>query len=677
MIAILVAATAAPSVWALEAQGSAGTNDALQTDPNAVHAGDTAGVAPAGGSGEDGEDSVLLNFVNADIKEIIHTISEITGENFILASGISARITVQTSTPIPRDEVFGIFESILEVNGLAAVRTGSYYKIVSSPAARRRGVEFRQDTAPETIPPGDRVITQIVPVEFISSGDLVPILQPMLSQAGSIHNHAKANTLIITDVASNIKKALGIINVLDADAFERMKVVLVPVVNVDVATLHKELTDILNSLGIGGDARQLSVVPIDRLNSLIILSSNTKLLESVKGWAQRLDRALHPDDASMAGDTVVHVYYVKNDSASKIKALLDKIFLAGGKTVPGRPLPKGVPQGVQAVRPRDGISIFLYEPFNALIIQASQRDYRTIMKVIEELDRSPKQALIDTLIVEVKLDESTKYGIQWSLLTGNFNLQQNTGIFSDTVNTPGAPVSTPAGKSTPSGLSVFVSDSSRFFGVLQALATEGKVNVLSNPHIIVKNYEKASINIGSDEPIATQSTQTAVTGTTGLIQTIEYRKTGIILTVSPQITEGGMVALNIRQEISDKSTDRTVGAGTFPSFSKREVETSVVARDGATIVIGGLIQEKKERSSSGIPILKDIPILGHLFRFKTDTVGKTELVILLTPKIIATPEEAASATGELRDKLKGLKKLLKRGDAAASGSDRQDPAPDL
>lgn len=620
------------------------------------------------------DNTVTLNFAEADIKDIIQTVGAITGENFMLAPGVSGRITVRTSKPIPKKEVFAIFESILEVNGLAVVKSGSYYKIVQGPSAKQRAIELREGTEVSKIPEGDRIMTQIVPIEFISSNDIVPILQPMLSATGGIFNYTKTNTLIITDTASNIKKTLSLIKVFDVDDFKRMSIEIIPVENVDIKTLYKELTDMLGALGLVKDAKQLSVVPIERLNSLILLSLNNKLLESVKEWIRKLDTLSQTDKQSVtrfAGSTAIHIYYVQNDKAANIKTALDQIFLgkkslapvsktlssASGVAVSPNQTSTG---GVMFEGSEGEIRIFLYEPFNGLIVQATEGDYHKILDIIKELDRSPKQVLIDALIVEVKLDETTKYGIQWSFLSGNTNTQLNTGIFSTTIDNPRGVISTPVGLDAPSGLALFSTDSSKFFSVIQAMAAEGRINVLSNPHIVVKNYEKATINIGSDEPIATQSTQTAVTGTSGLIQNIEYRKTGVILTVTPQITEGGMVAMSLRHEVSDKSTDRTVGVATYPSFTKREAETSVVAKDNETLVIGGLIQEKKDSTVSGIPLLKDIPLLGNLFKFTSNFVGKTELVILLTPRIIANTEQALSVTNEIKNKLIGLKELLNK-----------------
>lgn len=608
---------------------------------------------------------VVLNFSDASLKDILRTVADITKENFILAPGVSARISVQTTKPVPRKDVFGIFESILEVNGLSAVKTGSYYKIVPSPTAKQKGLEISDARSAAEIPPGDRMMNLVVPVEFASAGDLAQIIKPMLSAAGAIVNQPKANTLVITDTATNLKGYLDIIATLDVDAFKRMSIAIVPASNVDVKTLSKELSDILGALGLGKDSTQLAIVPLERLNSLVVFAAGPELLASAKEWVVRLDAAPVGEGQS------INIYYVQNDKASNIKNLLDQLIgvKKSAASIAATALANQPPQATAAAavtkdqaRTEAGseeIKIFIYEPNNAIVILSSRRDYQNLLVTIKELDRPPKQVLINALIAEVKLDEGTKYGVQWSALTGDVNIQQNTGIVSSVINNPNANIIAPIGAASPTGLMAFATDARRFFGVIQAMASAGKVNVLSNPHIVVKNYEKASINVGSDEPVATQATQTAVTGTAGLVQTIEYRKTGVILTVSPQITEGGMVAMTIRQEVSDKSTDRTVGNALYPSFTKREAETSIVARDKETIIIGGLMQEKNDSTRTGVPLLSRIPILGSLFSYTSKTYAKTELVILLTPSVLANPEQAATATDEFRKKVGGLKDLLK------------------
>ncbi len=632
----------------------------------------------------------LLNFSDAGIKEVVMAISRITGKNFILAPEVLGRkITIRTTKPIKKKDVFGIFETMLAVNGLSAVKSGAYYTIVPTRAARQRGLALYNTRDRHKIAPGDRMINLLVPIKFISANDVAQILKPSLSPGGNIAVYPKANTLIITERASQARRFLLIINKLDVDLFERLNVSLVHVENVGVKTMARELLDIFKVLGYGKETSQFYTIPIERFNSLIVFASSEELLASAKKWIGQLDQASSTNEVS------THIYYVKNDKASNIKDMLDKLYgredetdkhtsstasdtastqsdakakgrdAKGGQTTSGTTAHSSSSTHTSARHHGDGngLDIFIYEPSNAIIIRSSQRDYQMVLRTIRELDRPPQQVLIDAVVVEVALDESTKYGIQWSALTGNVNLQNNTGLFSTTLDNPNSVISTPIGLAATSGLNVLATDTKTFFGFLQAFASKGKVNVLSNPHILVQNYAKASISVGSDEPIATQSTQTAVTTTASLIQSIEYRRTGIILTVTPHITEGGMVALTLHQEISDVSTSRTVGDGTFPSFTNREAETSVVIKDGQTIAIGGLIDTKKNKTHSGIPILSKIPLLGNLFKFTSITNDRTELVILLTPRVISSSDDALSATDDLEKKLSTLTEMIRKNKA--------------
>ena len=603
--------------------------------------------------------TAVLNFSDVQLKDFLGTISDLTGKNFILSPGVVGRtISIRTTKPIRKKDVFGIFETILEVNGLAAVRTGDYYTIVLAPKAKKRGLTLYTDKETSKIPSGDRMINLLVPIKFVDAADIVQIIKPALTEGGNITHYKSGNTLIITDIASNVKKFLEIIEELDVDLFDKMNVTLVPIKYVDASLLGSELMEVFKILGYDKKTGQLLVLPIERLNSLIVFSSNKELLASATEWIDRFDTETSPDEKS------VHIYKVKNDTALNIKTLLEGLFTglneSKGNLAPKavKPVTGAASAGAGSALPREDIEVFIYEPTNALIIRSSQRDYQYVLKLIKELDRPSKQVMIDAFVAEVVLDDTMKYGLQWSAISGNTSFQQQTGAFKTSIEDPGGPVNTPIGLSAPAGLSIFATDARNFFGFIQALASEGKVDVLSNPHLIVKNYGKASIVIGSDEPIATQSTQTAVTGTASLIQSIEYRRTGIILTVSPQITESGMVAMTIRQEISNISTSRDVGDGKFPSFAKREVETAVVGRDGEPIIIGGLIESTKNKSVSGIPLLSKLPFIGKLFSFTNYTTKRTELVILITPTVIDDADEAQEMTREMKEKLKGLKELI-------------------
>ena len=396
--------------------------------------------------------TAVLNFSNAKLGDVLLTISEITGKNFIISPGVPSRnISIHTTKPVRRKDVFGIFETILEINGLSAVKTGDYYTIVTPPAAKQRGLNLYTEEKSGRLPGGDSRINFLIPIKFISANDVVQILKPALSTGGNIAHYQKGNTLIITDIASNIKKFLEIINALDIDAFKRLNVSLVPIKHVYVNTLSKELTEIFKTMGYGKDSNQLYVIPVSRLNSLVVFSSNKELLESAKEWIRQFDTQSPSDETS------VHIYYVKNNKAATMKSLLDKLF-GGDKSIEsiagpvskssGTSASKGAKRSAGKVKnaaysgaSSDGtnIDIIVFEPSNALVIRSSEREYQHVLKTIHELDQPPSQVLIDALVVEVVLDESTKYGIQWSHITGNFGFSSNTGIFSTTVPDPGLP----------------------------------------------------------------------------------------------------------------------------------------------------------------------------------------------------------------------------------------------
>ena len=431
--------------------------------------------------------TAVLNFNEAGIRDILRTIGELTGKNFILAPGVNARISVQTARPVPREEVFGIFESLLEVNGLAAVRSGKYYKIVPAASARQHSVAAAEDFGKGNPGSEEGMTSLVVPVEFISAADLMAVLKPMVSAAGNVTAVPRSNTVIITDSAPNVRNHLELIRILDVDAFERFEVSLLPLKNVDAKTMHRELAEVLAALGMGKDASQLAVIPIERLNSLVIISAPGGARESVARWVESLDVPSSSEQSSL------HIYYVKNDKASNLKALLEQVYegkksiaVATASSAAGQPNTAAEAQAVsKSVSSGDkGISIYIYEPANALVVRSSQGEYLSVLEILKELDRPPRQVLIDALIAEVKLDESTRFGIQWSVLSGDFNIQHNTGLFSSVIQNPGAVTQTPIGAAAPAGLSVFATDSSRFFAAIQALATDGKVDILSNPHVV-------------------------------------------------------------------------------------------------------------------------------------------------------------------------------------------------
>lgn len=637
------------------------------------------------------ESFILLNFDDADLKDIISLVTEATGENFIIAPGVTARITINSSKKIPASELFPIFESILEMNGLAAVKSGLFYKIVPGAAARQKAIEIQKGRDLSAIPAEDRLITQIVPVESIPVSEAVTVLQPMVSPLGVIVPNTRNNLLIITDVASNIRRLVEILKEIDVSAFENTRVRLIAPKNVDVKTLAKELADILNALALGREG--INLIPLERLNKLLVFSPSEKSLKNIEDWARKLDEEIAPSGLT------TFVYPVQNVKAKEIAEVLKTIYESkeGAKPVTTTPAPTPRPAPTRPARPgaratttpapvptpitiaegRAGgeIKIVVYEPTNSLVILASPGDYKQIVDTIKKLDIFPQQVLIEVLIAEVSLDESTRLGLQWSLFnqdTAYFRGEKHTfeglsQMRSSTFPAPttatnigSSPLITAFPSTTAAGYSYLLYEAGRLTAMLHALAAEGMVNVLSSPHLLVRDNQEANINVGSEVPTSTGVTQQVTGAQTPLSQNIQYKTIGVKLKMKPVINAEKTVVLDISQEVSEQAADVNVGGLTYPSFSKREAKTSIVVSDGQSIIIGGIMREKNTKSYEGIPLLSKIPLLGYLFRYTTDAVSKTELVILLTPHVVSNKTEADRITSDFKERIKELKKPLRQ-----------------
>ncbi|MDO8282395.1 MAG: type II secretion system secretin GspD [Thermodesulfovibrionia bacterium] len=623
------------------------------------------------------EEFMILNFDDADIKDILATVSAITKVNFILGTNVSGKITIHSAEKIPVSEVFSVFETILQVNNLSLVKSGSFFKVLPSSEARQNPLEIFQYKDAKTVPYGDRLITQLIYLEHIPIKDMSGLLKDMISKVGSITPHPRLNMLIINDLASNLKNVLRIIDEVDVDAFKDTRMSFYRLKNSDVATLSKELLDIINALNIGREG--LSIIPIERLNSLVVFSSGPGLLKTIEAWIHKLD------DEVTTGQNIF-VYNVQNVDAKKIAAVLKTIYEKSasiptvGESAPPKEIKKdatpttksGTAQSLSqsTVESSGRVEIDTFESTNSLVILASPGVYKEISDTIKKLDMYPKQVLIEVVIAEVNLDDDNQFGIQWSLLR-NINIEGITspdaqGLVQNSAKIPPLGTALPTlGAAGNSGLSLILFDPGRITAMIHALASTTKLNILSSPRLLVRDKEEASIEVGSDIPIATSTT--SISGTTTATQNIEYKTVGIKLKIKPSINDEKTVVLNVEQEVSDTGADQSIGPEgyTYPSFSTRLTKTSVVVPDNKGILIGGIIKERNEKGYQGIPLLSAIPYLGSLFRYTTMTKSKTELVIFLTPHVVTNSTEADMVTSDFVSQLKNLKKSVKKEDISS------------
>ncbi len=360
----------------------------------------------------------------------------------------------------------------------------------------------------------------------------------------------------------------------------------------------------------------------------------------------------------------IFVYPLQNGKAAHIASLLQAI-LTGSAVLPAQtaqrpaaPPRPGAPGTGLLVAPET--RVLADEITNSLVVLATPADYTFIEKTIKQMDTVPRQVMIEVLIAEVTLTDQLQFGLEW-VISNNTTLKMKP--FSRDINLNGVigqNSDTLASANLANGLSGFsyaaVDAAGKVKAMLQALASESKLNVLASPHILAADNREARIQIGDQVPIAT-SQSTAVGTSNSILTTIQYKDTGTILKVKPQINESGLVALEVTQEVSDFAPQKVLGTDQF-IFSKREATTNLVAQDGQTIVIGGLIRDRVNKTQSGIPLLSKIPILGYLFGSTNNSDTRTELIVLLTPHVIRNQQEAGSVSSEYLDRLKGAKQGL-------------------
>ena len=634
---------------------------------------------------------ISLNFDNADITVVIQTIADLLHMNYIIAPTVRGRISIQTSDKLPVSALLPVLEQILEVNGFMAVKSGDFFKIVPSNQAKQESVEtVLHDQAPTV---GTGLVTKIVQLRFISPGEVVKIITPFKTAAGIYQAYEPARLLFLTEVPAKIADLLKIIEVLDVDSFASIQVELYPVRYAAVEDLARELNQIVTQVftSTGRGRTLFNIIPVPQVNAIMVFSGELGLTMNIREWIAKLDQP-----ASEANERIF-VYPLSHATAETLAAVIEKVFhreptksQANGtasasaqpatKTaaVPGQPTALRASQASAAPQAYSSASggvvvsgaapvvVVADKDTNTLIIQTASWFYPTVEEMIRKLDAMPKQVLIEVLIAEITLDDQNQFGISWALKgQGAISaLGEGHTITSSTAQN----LSTLA--QNTNGFSMMLTEANRLTAVLNAYAKDSKLNILSAPHILATNNKEAKIDVGAEVPIlktmttpAAGSTTSTTTNTT-YTNDVEYRSTGIILTVTPHVNDGGFVTLDVQQEVSE-AQDAITGGINSPTIRKRLAKTTMVVKDNQTLVIGGLIQEKRDNTRDGLPWLNKIPVLGYLFGATTDKISKTELVLLITPHVVNNVEDGDRLTRQIRDRVLTLKKGI--GDFPALG----------
>jgi general secretion pathway protein D len=622
--------------------------------------------------GEKAEQKLILNFDDADLYEVIKTIAELLRINYIVDPGIKGRVTIQTAGGFRKKDLFPVFFQILEANNLTAFREGNLYKIVPMKDASRMPIRSRTTTDSRDLPMTERVMIQIIPLKFISSQEITKLLMPFVSEGGVIVSDKGSNTLVVVDKGSNILKILRLAAAFDINVFDRVHYRFYRLRYLDAEEVAKLMADFAS---VSGDpTATVKFVAVSRLNSLLAMSTHAQVFEKLDDIVRQID--VVTDEA----EPRIHVYFVKNGEAEDLAELLQEVFLkkqsttekekktskpGGAAAISGNPFSqsriaekkadekakeearerpaeggaqsvKGASEGTGTVR--SDIKITADEIRNALIIEATPPDYRVIEDILKQLDVLPRQVLIEATIAELSINTSTELGMEWALGRG---AAQGDASFSAVIS---------------EGLRYSIGVTDKWYAALHALASEGKVNVLSSPHVLASDNKEAKIDVSREIPIASGSTTIASSTVIGET-TIEYRDTGVILSVTPHINERGLVTMDISEEVSDLEKESVNVAGkNYPAFFKRTVSTTLTVKHGQTIAIGGLIKDKEDESITGVPCLIKIPVVRYLFGEWGKSVEKIELIVLITPRVVANLDDVDAVTDEFKQKVRNVMK---------------------
>lgn len=696
---------------------------------------------------------LTFNFEEAPVAEVVRTIlGDILKMSYALHPPLAGTITLSTRNPIPPDQAVFLLETALQANGLTMVRDvrGTYH-VGRADALKNVGAAVRQATG-SPLPPGYGAI--VVPLRYIGAAEMATILRPLAPPDAIARVDNVRNLLVLVGTRSQAEGWLDLVNTFDVNLLQGMSVGLFPLKYASIKEVEAALRMVGGSsqpaagtvsaapaattAGTSGQAQTggslaamlgegnplfgaLRILPVERLNSILVVTPHAAYLEEARRWIEKLDQ---PSEGG--GEAQLFIYRVQNGNAKHLAGVLSGIFGTGQVAAPVAN--SGVAPGLNAVagntfgqqswggqaglsagsstwgnsmlgRPGatvggasafggtfntqnrsiqsnnatqsqgagvaqiGGVRVMADELNNSILVWSTRAEFLKIETTLKRLDLPPTQVLIDASIVEVTLNDNLQYGLQWAFSGGTGGGRQGTGQLSAGANNAGntGSLNVAAG----SGFTYSLINSAKNVRViLSALASQDLLKVVSSPSLMVLDNHTATMSVGDQIPVLTSTTD-ILTSTGAVTSTVQYRDTGVNLAVTPSVNAGNLVTMQIDQTMTDQSASS--GANGQPIFLQRQIGSKVAVRSGETIVLGGLIKDNRTEGRSGLPVLKDVPLLGSLFGNTNNTGKRTELLVVITPKVVRTDPEIREVSDELRDRLKGLQAIELR-DRARAGS---------
>lgn len=589
------------------------------------------------------DESVTLNFVSTDIREVAKAVlGDLLGLNYEISGKVQGTITIQSSQPLAGDEILPALEQALALNNLVLYPEGGLWKVTTREEAPKSLPLSALTDANSRSRPGYGV--EIVPLKYVSVAEMVRLLTPITPADDMLTTDTTRNLLFIRGTHTERAALLENISLFDVDWLAGKSFALYTPQYVGASELIQDIEDALGGAGSPiGDLIRL--VPIDRLNAILFISSQEAYLRDLGHWAARLDR---PGEGESRR---IFVYNVQNGRAIDLSAVLIDVLStqkgSGSNVRPRSPARPGVENSIGGVS-LDGlgeINITADETNNALVILATPREYEIVSAALAQLDIEPLQVLLEAVIAEVTLTDEIRYGIQYFYQSED-RQQFVLSSASTSAIAPGLP-----------GFAYTFTQGTDIRVTLDAISEITTVNVLSSPQILVLNNQTATLQVGNRVPIVTEQAVSTLTSDASVVNSVQYQDTGVILTVTPRVNQGGLVTMDISQEVSEVTSTTTSDIDS-PTILQRKIETTVAVQDNETIALGGLISSNRGHGRSGVPGLQSIPGLGALFRSTSNSNTRTELMVLITPHVVNNVEKARAVTEELRRKLPNVQPIL-------------------
>jgi general secretion pathway protein D len=599
---------------------------------------------------------VEFNYEQADLRLVLEELAAALDVSIVIDPTIDSKVSIRTSSarPLSQEDIWPLIRLLTRDAGVVLNRVGNVYN------ARKINSALPVEIAtPDTLGQGTAArILQITPLTFISARAAVQVIEPLLAPDGEVRTLVGNGTLAISASESQLQRINELLFLIDADPFQNQGIHLYQLFNANALEVAEELSEIL--LLIEGETPAYQVKGIERINGILVTAPAARGFEEISRWVQILD--------SVGEEQVEQLfhYQVNNLSAVELAETLSEVFEDDDDDAPAT-ANRGndvETNALDSVELTDEVSVFTTntvvsanlsvkivadEATNSLLIRSTARDYRQLLTTINQLDAVPLQVMINAVIAQITLSEATKFGVDWSRIAANSAVDPiSTNASTGFVPQLGGLLFTKS----------FIDGAAQVDATLEAIAINNDVQLLARPSLTVANNQEGDIQIGSQVPVE----QGQSIGTGGIATTnIQYRDTGIVLSITPQINNDGIVNLIIRQELSSVDGGAT-GVNNNPVFNNQEINTTVVVRNGENVVLGGLIQTDTENLNTGVPGLNRVPLLGRLFSYQQETVERRELFIVLRPEIINLNSETELEYQDILDRFDMASDLIEASD---------------